>query len=182
MERVIGSTTIRVEQADICDLDTEAIVNAANNRFWMGGGVAGAIKRRGGVEIEREAVAQGPVAVGDAVVTKAGALRTRWVIHAAVMGQDLVTDADKIARATASSLRRAEERRLRSIAFPALGTGVGGFPPERAAPIMLAAVRDHISSGTALQLVVFALTPTTFAAFGQALAALEQVDRPGGDG
>jgi O-acetyl-ADP-ribose deacetylase (regulator of RNase III) len=120
--------TVTVLEGDITTRQVDAIVNAANNAFWMGSGVAGAIKSRGGQQIERDAVAQGPVEPGESVVTGAGALAARHVIHAAVMGQDLETDGDLIARATASALARAAERGLASIAFPALGTGVGGFP------------------------------------------------------
>ena len=117
-------------QGDICERPVGAIVNAANNHLWMGGGVAGAIKRRGGVEIEREAMAQGPIPVGRAVATGAGALAARYVIHAAVMGQDLRTDAALIREATRAALLVAEGLGVQSIAFPALGTGVGGFPLE----------------------------------------------------
>ncbi|OYT47781.1 hypothetical protein B6U83_04530 [Thermoplasmatales archaeon ex4484_36] len=92
-----------VKEGDITAEEVDAIVNAANNHFWMGGGVAGAIKRRGGVEIEREAVSKGPVPVGEAVVTGAGRLKARYVIHAAVMGQDLATDGEKVRRAALRS-------------------------------------------------------------------------------
>lgn len=146
-------TSLRVVQADIAMLDVDAVVNAANDHLWMGAGVAGALKRAGGDEIEREAMAKGPIAVGEAVVTGAGRLRARHVIHAAVMGQDLRTSAEAIARATTSALARAEEIGARSVALPAFGTGVGGFPLRECARIMVAAVRAH--SG-ALE-VVFAL-------------------------
>jgi O-acetyl-ADP-ribose deacetylase (regulator of RNase III) len=142
---------------DITRMETDAIVNAANNALWMGGGVAGAIKRAGGKEIEDEAVEQGPIPVGEALVTGAGALKTRYVIHAAVMGTDLATDAGKIRTATKNSLRRAEELGLRSIAFPALGTGVGGFPYGEAAEIMLDVVDEHLSGECGLDEVLFVL-------------------------
>lgn len=149
--------TIELVKGDITGLDVDAIVNAANNHLWMGAGVAGAIKRVGGQEIEDEAVRKGPVAIGQAVVTGAGRLKARYVIHAAVMGQDLSTNAEKIAAATKNSLLRAEELRLKSIAFPALGTGVGGFPLSTAADIMVSTVREHLKSATSLDRVVFAL-------------------------
>jgi O-acetyl-ADP-ribose deacetylase (regulator of RNase III) len=142
---------------DIAQQDAEAIVNAANNHLWMGAGVAGAIKRAGGQEIEREAVAKGPIPIGEAAVTGAGRLKARYVIHAAVMGRDLRTDADKIRQATQNSLRRADELALKSVAFPALGTGVGGFPLEECARIMLDVVHGHSASGTSLEHVVFVL-------------------------
>jgi O-acetyl-ADP-ribose deacetylase (regulator of RNase III) len=144
-------------RGDIAQHDAEAIVNAANNRLWMGAGVAGAIKRAGGREIEEEAVAKGPIPIGEAVVTGGGRLKARYVIHAAVMGQDLRTDADKIRQATQNSLRRADELALKSIAFPALGTGVGGFSLEQCARIMLDVVHRHSASGTSLKRVVFVL-------------------------
>lgn len=159
MERKRGSVFLRIVQGDITDQKVDAIVNAANNRLWMGAGVAGAIKRRGGEEIEREAVRQGPIPVGEAVVTGAGRLPARWVIHAAVMGQDLKTGEREIRDATRNALRRAEEKGLRSIAFPALGTGVGGFPLRDAARVMLRAVCDHLDAGKSGP-------PPTAAAFG----------------
>jgi O-acetyl-ADP-ribose deacetylase (regulator of RNase III) len=148
---------ISLTRGDIAQQDAEAIVNAANNHLWMGAGVAGAIKRAGGGEIEEEAVAKGPIPIGEAVVTDGGRLKARYVIHAAVMGRDLLTDADKIRQATQNSLRRADELALKSIAFPALGTGVGGFSLQECARIMLNVVRKHGASGTSLERVVFVL-------------------------
>lgn len=148
---------IEIVRGDIAQVEADAIVNAANDHLWMGAGVAGALKRAGGDEIEREAMAKGPIDVGGAVATGAGRLRARWVIHAAAMGQDLRTDADKVRRATASALRVAEEVGARSIAFPALGTGVGAFPVERCARIMVDAARHHIARGSKMQRVVFVL-------------------------
>lgn len=148
---------ITLRKGDITESGTDAIVNAANSALWMGAGVAGAIKRAGGQAIEDEALRQGPIRVGQAVVTGAGTLKGRHVIHAAVMGTDLVTDASKIRSATRSSLLRAEELGLKSIAFPALGTGVGGFPYSRAAEIMIETVQEHLAGGTGLEEVVFVL-------------------------
>lgn len=145
---------LTVLEADITQLDVDAIVNAANDRLWMGGGVAGAIKRAGGQEIEDEAVRKGPVTVGDAVVTGAGRLKARHVIHAVTMGQDLQTSAETIRQATRSALRRAAELGLRSIALPALGTGVGGFPLGTCAKLMVEAAREEIAIGS-LERVVF---------------------------
>lgn len=154
----IGETEIKVQQGDITEMKAEAIVNAANNRLLMGGGVAGAIKRKGGVEIEKEAVAQGPIEVGEAVATKAGRLRAKYVIHTATMAMDFRTDADKIEKATLSSLRAADKLGVNSVAFPALGTGVGGFPVKGAAKIMLAATRKYLKSEeSALRQVIFIL-------------------------
>lgn len=158
VESQIAGIALRVVEGDICDQEVDAIVNAANNELWMGGGVAGAIKRRGGAEIEREAVAKGPIAIGESVVTSAGRLKAKRVIHAAVMGGDLTTDETKIRAATLSALARANELGLTSIAFPALGTGVGGFSLEGCARIMRQAIEDHAAKGTTLgtlKLVLF---------------------------
>jgi O-acetyl-ADP-ribose deacetylase (regulator of RNase III) len=157
METRTDSVNVRVVEGDICDREVDAIVNAANSQLWMGGGVAGAIKRRGGRDIEREAVAHGPIEIGGSVATTAGALEAGHVIHAAVMGPDLTTDAGKIRRATLSALSLANDMGLASIAFPALGTGVGGFPLEECARTMREALREHTSEGTTLETVEFVL-------------------------
>jgi O-acetyl-ADP-ribose deacetylase (regulator of RNase III) len=160
---------LEVVDGDITRLEVDAIANAANDRLWMGAGVAGAIKRAGGDEIEREAVAKGPIPVGEAVATTAGRLAARWVIHGAVMGQDLRTDADKVRRTTASCLRVADELGARSLALPAFGTGVGGFPLDECARIMVAAARAH--EPRTLERVVFAVFgDEARAAFERALA------------
>jgi O-acetyl-ADP-ribose deacetylase (regulator of RNase III) len=144
-----------VVDGDITRLEVDAIGNAANTRLWMGAGVAGAIKRAGGEEIEREAVSLGPIEVGDAVATGAGTLKARYVIHGAVMGQDLQTNGDLILRTTSRCLRVADELGLESLALPAFGTGVGGFPLDECAQIMVAAAREHCAS--TLRRVVFAV-------------------------
>lgn len=148
---------IDVQQGDITHIEVDALVNAANNHLWMGAGVAGAIKRAGGPEVETDVMVKGPVSVGEAVVGTAGSLPSRYVIHAAVMGQDLRTDHVKIRQATRNSLLRADELRIKTIAFPALGTGVGGFPLDECARIMIAEVRQHLSGKTALEMVIFVL-------------------------
>ena len=148
---------IEVYKGDITQLELDALVNAANNRLWMGGGVAGALKRAGGKEIEDEAVKKGPIPIGEAIVTAAGKLKAKYIIHAAVMGQDLKTDAEKIRQATKNSLLRADELGIKSIVFPALGTGVGGFPLDECARIMIGQVRQHSARETELRRVVFAL-------------------------
>jgi O-acetyl-ADP-ribose deacetylase (regulator of RNase III) len=142
---------------DITQLKLDALVNAANNHLWMGAGVAGAIKRAGGIEIEAEAVKKGPVPVGQAVVTGAGRLKAKYIIHAAVMGQDLATDAEKIGQAIRNSLIRADEMGITSLAFPALGTGVGGFSLEECARIMISEVLRFSAEKAGLKKVVFAL-------------------------
>ncbi|MEP0813502.1 MAG: macro domain-containing protein [bacterium] len=157
LDRSINSKRIRVVSGDITSRDTVAIVNAANNHLWMGSGVAGAIKRRGGQVIEDEAMRLGPIPVGEAVVTGAGALPQRFVIHAAAMGQDLRTDAALIEAATRNALLRCAEREIESVSFPALGTGVGGFPVRECAEIMLAAAAAHLASHDYPKLVEFVL-------------------------
>jgi len=157
MEDGFSKLRIKLIQGDITEQDVDAIVNAANNRLWMGGGVAGAIKRKGGKEIEKEAVAKGPIPIGEAVVTRAGKLKARYVIHAAVMGQDLVTNEGYIENATLNSLKRAEELKIESVAFPAFGTGVGGFPMERCARIMLGTVSDFLKKTKYVKEVRFVL-------------------------
>lgn len=132
---------LTVVEGDITALDVDAIANAANDRLWMGAGVAGAIKRAGGEEIEREAVAKGPIEVGDAVATGAGRLRARYVIHGAVMGQDLRTGAELIGRTTARCVEVADELGVETLALPAFGTGVGGFALDECARIMVSALR-----------------------------------------
>jgi O-acetyl-ADP-ribose deacetylase (regulator of RNase III) len=177
MIKQMGETTIEVVQGDLTACAVDAIVNAANNHLWMGAGVAGAIKRRGGQVIEDEAVRQGPIPVGEAVVTGGGVLKARYVIHAAAMGQDLVTEADLIYQATLNSLKRATDLGLASLALPALGTGVGGFPVDEAARVMIEATCNGLRSTpqTSLKQVLFVLiTPDAFEAFEQALARLPQ--------
>jgi len=144
-----------VVEGDITQLQVDAVANAANNHLWMGAGVAGAIKRAGGAEIEREAVALGPIDAGDAVATGAGTLPARYVIHGAVMGQDLRTNAELIGRTTSRCLEVADELGLESLALPAFGTGVGGFPLDECARIMVTAARGH--EARALRRVVFAV-------------------------
>jgi O-acetyl-ADP-ribose deacetylase (regulator of RNase III) len=157
MEKKFNQLAIELFHGDITTLEVDAIVNAANNHLWMGAGVAGAIKRKGGAIIEKEAVAQGPVPVGEAVVTTAGALPAKYVIHAAGMGQNLHTDADKIRLSTENSLKRAAEKRMSSVAFPAIGTGVGGFSAKECARIMIDEVIKHSKAKSSVKKVVFAL-------------------------
>jgi len=159
MEVLVKNTRIKLFPGDITTLRVDVIVNAANNRFWMGGGVAGAIKKKGGTIIEKEAVAQGPKPVGEVVATGAGSLPAKYVIHAAVMEQDLVTNAEIIAKATLNTLKKAEELEVGSLAFPAFGTGVGRFPLKDCAKIMLGETFDFLRKGKDVKLnsIIFAL-------------------------
>ena len=146
---------LEVRDGDIAHVEADAIANAANDRLWMGAGVAGALKRAGGDEIEQEALAIGGIPLGTAVATTAGRLHARWVIHGAVMGQDLRTDADLVQRTTRSCLDLADELGCRSLALPAFGTGVGGFPLARCASIMVEEAR--IFPERSLETVIFAV-------------------------
>jgi O-acetyl-ADP-ribose deacetylase (regulator of RNase III) len=146
---------IEVVEGDIAALDVDAVANAANDALWMGAGVAGALKRAGGEDIEREAMAQGPIGVGDAIATSGGTLPARWVIHGAVMSQDLRTSRRLVEETTESVLRVAEELGARSLALPAFGTGVGGYPLEDCARVMIGVVHRH--EARSLERVVFAV-------------------------
>lgn len=158
MKVKIGKTTLIVERGDITDAEVDAVVNAANSELWMGAGVAGAMKRKGGVVIEEEALRLGPIDIGEAILTVAGNLPATHVIHAATMGKDLKTDPEKIAAATRSSLALAEKHKMESIAFPALGSGVGGVPPTQSAEAMLSTVVQHVTRGnSSLLRVLFVL-------------------------
>jgi O-acetyl-ADP-ribose deacetylase (regulator of RNase III) len=146
---------LEVREGDIATVEADAIANAANDRLWMGAGVAGALKRAGGDEIEREAMAQGPIALGSAVATTPGRLPARWVIHGAAMGQDLRTNAELVRQTTQSCLALADELGCRSLALPAFGTGVGGFALAECARIMVAEGRRF--DPRSLELVIFAV-------------------------
>lgn len=142
----VGETEIVVKMGDLTEEEADALVNAANNELWMGGGVAGALKRKGGKVIEDEAVTKGPIPIGEAVATSAGSLKAKYVIHGAVMGMNFKTDAEKIKEATVNTLKRVEELKLKTIAFPAFGTGVGRFPPKKAAEAMLQGVKEYLGA------------------------------------
>jgi O-acetyl-ADP-ribose deacetylase len=145
---------LEVAQADVTKLEVDAIANAANTQLAHGGGVAAAISRAGGPEVQRESDEKAPIGLGEAVETTAGDMPARWVIHAATMELGGPTSAEIIERATQSTLARAEELGARSLALVAFGTGVGGFPLEQAARIMVGAAKAH--SGE-LDRIVFAV-------------------------
>jgi O-acetyl-ADP-ribose deacetylase (regulator of RNase III)/ADP-ribose pyrophosphatase YjhB (NUDIX family) len=155
----IKNCQIKIVQGDITELKADAIVNAANNKLVMGGGVAGAIRKKGGESIEDEAVAKGPIRIGQAVYTQAGNLPAKFVIHAATMGMDFATDQVKIRQSCASSLDVAEELKIKTIAFPALGCGVGNFPYLACAKIMAQEVFRHIreTPDSSLREIIFCL-------------------------
>jgi O-acetyl-ADP-ribose deacetylase len=148
---------IEVLEADITQLEVDAIANAANTRLMHGGGVAGAISRAGGPSIQRESNARAPIGLGEAVETGGGDMPCRWVIHAATMHLGGPTSAEIIRDATASTLRKADELGAKSLALVAFGTGVGGFPVQEAARIEAEEVRRHLDGGSGLERVVFAV-------------------------
>ena len=143
---------LEVMQADVTKLDVDAIANAANTDLMHGGGVAAAISRAGGPELQRESDERAPIGLGEAVETTAGSMPARWVIHAATMELGGPTSAEIIKRATRSTLAKADELGCRSLALVAFGTGVGGFPLDEAARIMVGAAREH---GGGLERIVF---------------------------
>jgi len=146
-----------IQQGDLTEMDTDAIVNAANNDLILGAGVAGAIARKGGSAIQKECDDIGSIPVGFAAITGAGKLKARHVIHAASMQAGRRTTAENLRGATNHSLRLAAERRLKTIAFPAVGTGVAGFPLKECAEIMLRASAEHLRGETSLETIYFVL-------------------------
>src|ERR1700692_1189379 len=145
------SEKIVLLQGDLTEMDVDAIVNAANNVLQLGGGVAGAIRRKGGEAIQREGEAIGAIPIGDAAITSGGKLRARYVIHAASLQLGGETTARSLRSSTVHCLRIASERQLRSIAFPAVGTGIAGFPITECAQIMLREVADYLKNPTTLE-------------------------------
>ncbi len=150
-------TRIVISQGDIAEAEVEAIVNAANTDLMLGAGVAGAIRRKGGPEIAMQCAEHGPVKLGEAALTRAGAMKARYVIHAASMHLGGVTSADSLRNAMQNSLARAEEKKLKTLAFPAIGTGVAGCPMKQCAEIMLEEVLKHTQGKTSLEEVRFVL-------------------------
>ncbi len=148
---------IVILQGDLTEMDVDAIVNAANNDLQLGGGVAGAIRRKGGESIQRECDEIGSIPVGGAALTSGGRLKARHVIHAASMQLGGRTTARALLSSTAHSLRIAAEKGLKTIAFPAVGTGIAGFPLQDCAEIMLREVVEHLKQPTTLEKVYFVL-------------------------
>jgi O-acetyl-ADP-ribose deacetylase len=170
---------IELWNGDICDLEVDAIVNAANLSLWMSTGVGGAIKRAGGDSIEFAAVRQAPVALGGAIVTPAGNLAARAVIHAVSLDRDRRTSGPIIDAAVRSAMARAREINATSIAFPALGTGVGGYPLDDAALVTVKAVREELPGSPSIQHVIFAMRgAAAYQAFEGAIAATAHEGSP----
>ncbi len=166
---------IELWNGDICELEVDAIVNPANLSLWMATGVGGAIKRAGGDAIEFAAVRQSPVPLGESIVTTGGSLAAKAVIHAVSLDRDRRTSATIIESAVRSAMARARELDAESVAFPALGTGVGGFPLDEAARVTVATVRDELERSPGIDHVIFALRgASAYEAFGAALASLSE--------
>lgn len=148
---------IEIRQGDLTEMDVDAIVNAANNDLQLGGGVAGAIRRKGGPEIQAECDEIGTIPVGGAAITSGGKLKARHVIHAASMQLGGCTSAQSLRSSTAHSLRIAAQNGLKSIAFPAVGTGIAGFPLRDCAEIMLRESAKHLAGATPVEKIFFVL-------------------------
>jgi len=180
MKKTIRDATLEIVQGDITVLNVEAIVNAANKYLAHGGGVALAIVRKGGLAIQTESAAliarRGPLTTGEAVVTGGGKLPAKFVIHTVgpVWSEHDPLEADRLlCRAVTSSLTLAEEQGLKSIAFPAISTGIYGFPIERAAPLLLHEAKRHLEGGPGLERVLFCLyDDASYRVFESAFASL----------
>jgi len=166
-------TKVTIRQGDLTDAKVDAIVNAANNDLLLGGGVAGAIRIKGGPSIQEECHHLGPIRIGEAAITGGGKLAARYVIHAASMALGGHTVETGLREATRNSLARAKEKRLESIAFPAIGTGIAGFPMDRCAEVMLEEIRTHLAGETSLRRVEIVLfDAAALAIFGDTFAKM----------
>ena len=149
---------IILKQGDITGVEVDAIVNAANIELVLGGGVAGAIHKKGGPSIQGECNKLAPVPLGEAAITGAGDLKAKYVIHAASMGlRGPLTTKESLLNSVKNSLKRSEEKKLKSIAFPAIGTGIAGFPKEQCAQIMVDTILEHLRKGSSLEKVYIVL-------------------------
>ena len=167
--------TIVLQQGDLTEMDADAIVNAANNDLKLGGGLAGVIRRKAGDSVQRECDAIGAIPVGGAAITSAGKLKARHIIHAASMQLGGQTTGRALRASTAHSLRIASEKGLRSVAFPAIGTGIGGFPLSECAAIMLQEAAEHLKRPTSLEKIYFVLfDKTSLSAFEKALREMKE--------
>ncbi|MGV8074761.1 MAG: macro domain-containing protein [Syntrophobacteraceae bacterium] len=179
MERIVRGKIVKLVQGDLTDLAVDAVVNAANARLILGGGVAGAIRAKGGPIIQEECNRIGGTIVGEAAITGAGNLKAQYVIHAVGPRYGEGNEDEKLRRATLNSLKRAGEKGLHSIAFPAVSTGIFGFPKERCAEIMLDAVRAYLEDEeTSIEEVVFCLwSKEDFEIFGKKLQSSLPISR-----
>ncbi len=153
----IRNSVLELTEGDITEMETEAVVNAANDRLVLGGGVAGAIRKKGGPEIQEQCDKIGGTFVGGAVITTAGNLKAKYVIHAVGPRMGEGNEDQKLKNATLNSLKLADEKGIKSIAFPAVSAGIFGFPIKRCAEIMLQTTIDYLNGQTGLELVSFCL-------------------------
>jgi O-acetyl-ADP-ribose deacetylase len=173
MKTEIKNSVLELLEGDITELETDAIVNAANAQLLLGAGVAGAIRKKGGPTIQEECNQIGGTYVGGAVITGGGLLKAKHVIHAVGPRMGEGNEDEKLQNATRNALKVAEENQLKSIAFPALSTGIFGFPMERCAQIMLQVAVEHLGGITSLERIVFCLFgPPSFKVFAQELKRL----------
>jgi O-acetyl-ADP-ribose deacetylase (regulator of RNase III) len=173
IQKTINRTVLELIQGDITELATDAIVNAANTALILGSGVAGAIRKKGGPRIQEECNRIGGTPVGGAVITTGGNLPAKYVIHAVGPQWGEGNEDDKLRQATLNSLKLADQHQLKSIAFPAISTGVFGFPMDRCARIMLTTTREYLQGNTGLEKVIFCLWDTP--AFETFRATLEEL-------
>jgi O-acetyl-ADP-ribose deacetylase (regulator of RNase III) len=166
MDKKMGGILVRTHIGNITALSVDAVVNAANSDLWMGSGVAGAIKRKGGDIIEQEAMAQGPIKPGEAVITSAGALSAKRVIHCVGMSPGEPATYDSVKSSVREALKLATENELTSIAFPAIGAGVGGLSKEQSARAVIEAIEDHSTIASSVkEVVLVSLGPEVNGAF-----------------
>jgi O-acetyl-ADP-ribose deacetylase (regulator of RNase III) len=157
MKLSIGNCALELVEGDITEMQTDAIVNAANAQLILGGGVAGAIRKKGGPKIQEECNKIGGTFAGGAVITTGGNLKAKYVIHAVGPRMGEGNENEKLKNATLNSLKLADKNNLKSISFPAIGTGIFGFPIQRCAEIMLKTIIDYLKAKTGLQKVIFCL-------------------------
>ncbi len=157
MKAEIENSVLELLEGDITETDTEAIVNAANAQLVLGGGVAGAIRRKGGPQIQQQCNDIGGTFVGGAVITGAGNLKAKYVIHAVGPRMGEGQEDEKLKNATLNSLKLADENNIKSICFPAISAGIFGFPIQRCAKIMLRTTIEYLKGPTGLERVVFCL-------------------------
>lgn len=166
----IKNSKIKLVQGDITELDTDVIVNAANHKLIMGGGVAGAIRRKGGPAIQEECDKIGGTFHGGAVITTGGKLKARHVIHAVGPRMGEGDEDEKLKSATLNSLKLMDKHKLKTIAFPAISTGIFGFPIDRCSKIMISTAKEYLSGNTQIEVVNFCLfTANDFAIFEKEL-------------
>ncbi|MBN2180724.1 MAG: macro domain-containing protein [Sedimentisphaerales bacterium] len=157
MKTKFGHTVLEIIESDITEMETDAIVNAANAQLILGGGVAGAISRKGGLQIQKQCNKIGGTYVGGAVITDAGNLKAKYVIHAVGPRMGEGDEDQKLKNATLNSLKIADENHIKSISFPAISTGIFGYPIGKCAEIMLKTTIEYIKSPTGLERIVFCL-------------------------